>query len=104
MRCARRAVLGRPLDAGAERGEPQRAFDFGGNRPGAVALAEGDLLERGAAQPAAGREKRNGLDQIGLAGAVRPDEHDRLGAGFERRRAVVAEIGERQAVDQRVIS
>ena len=72
-----RAVFGRPLDAGAERGEPQRALDLGGHRPGAVALVERHLLERGAAQTAARREKRNGLDQIGLARAVRPIEHDR---------------------------
>ena len=65
------------LDAGAERREPECAFDFGGNRPGAVAFAERHIIERGTAQAAAGREKRDRLDQIGLAGAVRPDQHDR---------------------------
>ena len=43
----------------------------------AVALAEGDVVQRGAAEPAPGREKRDRLEQIGLAGAVRADQHDR---------------------------
>ena len=72
-----RRVLGRRrLDAGAERGEPERALDVGRHRPRAVAFREGDLLERGAAQPAPGRQERDRLDQVGLAGAVRPDQHD----------------------------
>ena len=89
----------RPLDAGAERGKPERALDFGGDRPGAVAFAERDLVERGAAQAAARREERNRLDQIGLAGAVRPDQHDGVRVGFKRRRVIVAEIGQREATD-----
>ena len=32
---------------------PERAFDLGRDRPGAVALDEGDILQRGAAQAAA---------------------------------------------------
>ena len=44
------------LDAGAERGEPQRALDLGGDRPGAVALVVGDIFQRGATQASAGRE------------------------------------------------
>ena len=99
----RGALLERPLDPGAQRSKPQRALDLGGDRPRAVALAEGHLIERRAAQTAAGREERNGLDQIGLAGAVRPDQHDRLLAGFERGRVVVAEIVERQAAGSSVI-
>ena len=66
-----RAVLDRPFDPGAERRQPQRALDFGGDRPGTVALAERHLIERGAAQAAAGRKERNRFDQIGFAGAVR---------------------------------
>ena len=73
---ARRGLRRRRLDAGAERREAERAFDLGRDRPGAVAFGERDLLERGAAQAAARRQKRDRLDQIGLAGAVRPDQHD----------------------------
>ena len=84
LRRARRVLRGGRLDAGAERREAERAFDLGGDRPGAVALGERDLVERRAAQAAAGRQKRDRLDQIGLAGAVRPDQHDRAA---RRRRA-----------------
>ena len=42
------------FNSGAERGKPERALDFGGNRPGAVALVESDLLDRRAAKTAAG--------------------------------------------------
>ena len=96
----RGAVVERPLDPGAQRSKPQRALDLGGDRPRAVALAEGHLIERRPAQTAAGREERNGLDQIGLAGAIRPDQHDRLLAGFEAGRVVVAEIVQRQATNR----
>ena len=61
----------RRIDAGAERRKPQRALDLGGYRPGAVALIVGDIVERGAAQAASRRQKRDRLDAIGLAGAVR---------------------------------
>ena len=90
------AVLGRPFDAGTERRQAQRALDLGGDRPRAVALAECDFLERGAAQTAAGREEGNGLDQIGFAGAIGTDQHDGLRADLERRRVVVAEISQRE--------
>ena len=88
------AFVRRPLDPGAERGEPKRSLDLGGDRPGAVALAEGDLVERGAAQPAAGRQEGNRLDQIGLAGAIGADQHDGRRVGFKRRRVIIAEVGE----------
>ena len=55
-----------------------------------------DLAQLGAAQAAAGREKRHGLQQIGLAGAVRAGQHHRPGTELEPRRAVVAEIGQHQ--------
>ena len=43
------------LDAGAQRCEPERALGFRRHRPGAVALVVGDILKRGAPQPAAWR-------------------------------------------------
>ena len=93
---ARGVILDGALDAGAKRGEPQRALDFGGDRPRAVAFAKRDLVERRSPQAAAGRKEGNRFDQIGFAGAVRPDQHDRFRVGFERGRVVIAEIGQRQ--------
>ena len=68
------------VDAGAERGKAERALDLGGHRPGAVALDIGDIVERGAAQAPSGRQKRDRLDAIGLAGAVRPHQHHHVAA------------------------
>ena len=59
----------------------------------------GDVVERGAAQPAAGGEERDRFQAVGLAGTVRPDQHDHIAARGELRRAIVAEVGERQAMD-----
>src|SRR5712671_2080955 len=87
------------VDAGAERCQPQRAFDLGGYRPRAIALIVGDIVERRAAQTASGREKRDRLDTIGLAGAVWPDQHDHLTARLQARRAIIAEMREGEAVD-----
>src|SRR5271156_5545724 len=50
-------VGGGALNSGAERGKPEPALDFGGNGPGAVALVESDLLDRGAAKTVARREE-----------------------------------------------
>ncbi len=47
----------RPLDAGAERGQPQRALDLGRNRPRAIAFGERHFVKRGAAQATAGCEE-----------------------------------------------
>ena len=97
---AQRAFLGAGLDAGAERRQPERAFDLGRHRPRAVALIVGDIVERRAAQAASGRQKRDRLDAIGLAGAVRADQHHRPVRSMDARGAVAAEIGQRQAADQ----
>ena len=70
-RVAGGVLAGRRLDAGAERGKAEHALDLGRDRPGAVAFGEGDFVERGAAQAASGRQERDRLDQVGLAGAVR---------------------------------
>ena len=91
-------ALMRRLDAGAERREAERAFDLDRRGPGAVALAEGDFVERRAAQAAAGHEERNGFEEVGLAGAVRPDQHHHVARDLDLRRAIAAEIGELQAV------
>ena len=72
-RCRCRAWRGRAR----LRPRPQTAHEPSPSR-------ERDLVERGAAQPAAGRQERDRLDQIGLAGAVGPDQHDRSRVGVER--------------------
>jgi len=50
-------VSGGAFNSSAERGKPEPALDLGGNGPGAVALVESDLLDRGAAKTAARREE-----------------------------------------------
>jgi hypothetical protein len=52
---------------------------------------------RAAAAP--GREKRDRLDEVGLARAVRPDEHHRPGADLDLRAVIAAEIRQGQAAD-----
>jgi len=49
------------LDAGAERGEAERAVDLRRHRPGLVALVEGEFAEFGAPQPATRRQQRDRL-------------------------------------------
>ena len=94
-------ALGRRLDPGAERGSAERALDLGRDRPGAVALARCHFLERGAAQAAAGREKRDRLQEIGLARAVRAQQHDGSITDLELGAAIGAEILEPQPQDPR---
>jgi len=64
-----------------------------------VTLAECDLLEGGAAKPPPGREKRDRFEQVGLAGAVRADQHHRAVADRQRCGVIAAEIREGQAAD-----
>ncbi len=82
------------LDPGSQRCKAERAFDFGSDRPGAVALGKCDLVECGAAQATARGEERDRFDQIGLARAVRPDEHSELRIDGKRCRAIAADICE----------
>src|SRR5581483_2740700 len=53
----------------------------------------------GAAQAAAGREERDRLQAIGLAGTVGPDQRDHVRLHIHARRAIAAEMRQRQAVD-----
>ena len=87
------------VDAGAQRRQSQLALDFGGHRPGAVALIVGDILQRGAAQTASRRQKRDRLQAVGLAGAVRTDQHHHVAARLQARRAIVAEMREAETMD-----
>ena len=51
------SVFRRAFDPGAEGGEPERSFDFGGNGPGAVAFLKGHFFQGRSAQAATRREK-----------------------------------------------
>ena len=101
-----RAVLaGRCLDAGPEGDETERALDLRRHRPGAaaaivvVAAAMGDVVQRRPAQAAPGPEKRDRLDEVGLAGAVGADQHDGVTVERDTGGAIAAEVGQRQAAD-----
>ena len=78
---------------------PLGAFDLGGNRPRAIALIVRDILKRGAAQPASRRKKRDRLNTVGLSGAVRTHQHDHIAPRLKARRAIVAEVRKREAVN-----
>ena len=56
-----------------------------------------ERLERRAPQAAAGREQRDGLEQVGLARAVGPGQHEMAAIEIERRGCVVAEVAEAEA-------
>jgi hypothetical protein len=94
-----RRVRRRPVDAGAQRCEPQRPLDFGGYRPGPVALVVGDVVGGRAAQAASRRQKRDRLHAIGLARAVRPRQDHQIAMHVHARRTVVAEMRQAQALD-----
>ena len=67
-------------------------------RPRRCAPIDGEL---GPAQAASGREQRQGFDEVGLAGAVLADERHQAARHLEVERGVGAEIGQREAGDQR---
>ena len=92
-------IAGRGLDPGAERREAERTIDIRRHRPGTVAFREGDIVERGAPQSPSRRQERDRLDEVGLAGAVRPDQHRRRRANLDLRGVVAAKIRQRQAAD-----
>ena len=94
-----RAFRAGGVDPGAERRQSQRALDLGGDSPGTVALDVGDILERRAPQAAPGREKRDRLQAIGLAGAVRSHQYHQIPARLHARRTVIAELRQREAMD-----
>ncbi len=81
-------------DAGAEFDLAGGVVDGRRDRPGAVARPAGDLVELRPAQTAARRQKRHRLEQVGLAGAVRPGQHDRPPVQRQRQGGVVAEAGQ----------
>jgi hypothetical protein len=58
-----------------------------------------DIVKGRAAQAASGRQKRDRLDAIGLAGAVRADQRDHVTARFKARRAIIAEMRQGKAMN-----
>jgi hypothetical protein len=64
-----------------------------------VSLAERDLVQRRAPPAAPGRQERDRLQQIGLAGAVMADQHHRSAAKRDLHRPIAAKITQAQAED-----
>ena len=96
-------ALGR-LQAGADGDPPVGRIERGGNRPSCwIRLlptgAAADLVESCPAQATARNQEGEGLQQVGLAGAVGPDQHHRGNVAVEPELAVVAEIGQAQLAD-----
>ena len=91
------------LETGAD-GEPAlRRVECGGDRPAGgrlvfaksfSGLAAADFVEAGTAQAAAGREKGQRLQQIGLARAIAAHQHHGADAAIESKLTVVAEVGQ----------
>ncbi len=68
-------------------------------RPRCAFADPSQFVGPGAAQAAAGEQEGNGLEQIGLTAAVRPRDHDEPRRRRPVEGGVVAEVGEREAVE-----
>ena len=84
----------RRAGSAAGRRSPRRRAASGRSRRRHAAV---DLAEPGAAQAAAGREKGNCLQEIGLARAIGAGQHHGAVIELEPGRAIAAEIGEDEA-------
>src|SRR6201981_1811987 len=76
------------------------APSFGGGSIPVPSVAKPSAPSISAATAAAWGKKRDRFDQVGLAGAVRPNQRDRSGTGGERGALVVAEIMQIEATDE----
>jgi hypothetical protein len=94
-----RVIACRRRDARPQCDQAQRALHVGGDRPRAVPFRKRGVFKGRAAQTTPRRKKRNRLDQIGLAGAIRSDQHDRPGANCKLRGAVAAKIRQAETPD-----
>ena len=83
--------------AGADIHLAVRRGEAAGNGPAAGAAAPRQVGVARAAQAAAGNQQRHRLQQVGLAAAVRSEQHADPRARPPRQRGVVAEVGEREA-------
>src|SRR4029079_19146936 len=69
---------------------------MGGNGPAMLAFLAGKILEKGAPEATAVPQKRDGLDEVRLAGAIGTGERHETRSRIEPQRRVVAEIREYQ--------
>ena len=86
--------------AGAERDGPFRGFGLHCNGPGAAAALPGKVLEGRAAQAAARRQQRDGLQQIGLARTIGARQGNGRPVNIQPQAGIVAEVGEREAFER----
>jgi hypothetical protein len=92
----------RRVEAGADDDASIRQLERRGDRPRrrrdsfARSRSTADLVQPGAAQTAAGGEKGDRLEQVGLARAVFAEQQDRRGIELQPQAAVVAELREPQ--------
>ena len=96
----RRIAAGADAQCAAPRREGRGDRPASGHGGGTAVFDRGapvDLGQFRAAQPAPRRQKRDGFEQIGFAGAIWPGQHDRAGVERQPRRGIIAEIGQRQA-------
>ena len=77
------------------------ALDFKRHREAAGTVFARHFLEVGAAQAPAGGEERQGFEQIGLARAIVAGERDETPRRAQVERGIGAEIGQRDAPDER---
>src|SRR5262249_42325392 len=72
------------------------------HRPGFAAAAR-QFVVGGTAQALPRGEQRQGFEQVGLAGAVGPGEHDRASAYLERQFGIVAKVGELETLHPQTV-
>jgi hypothetical protein len=96
------APLGPGLAPGADVEHAAGQLQPRADRPGHACgrFAPRHLFQPCAPQAAARRQKRQGLEDIGLAGAVRSRQHHRPGIDLEPQRPIGAELFEHQADDR----
>ncbi len=87
------------LRAGADIGLAIHAFDGGEDREAGLRAIAHDIGIGRTAETTAGREKGDGLHQIGLARAVIARQHDMTAIETQRGGCVVSKVGQGQTVD-----
>jgi hypothetical protein len=87
-------AFGGGIDAGAKLHLALGTFDGRGDRPGAIAIACGYILERCAPQAPSRREKRYRFQNIRLPRTIRTEKNDRATADDEFGTRIRSEIRE----------
>ena len=88
-------------EAGADLVDPIATIDRCGNGPALCRPVASDFVETRPPEAAARAKQRQSLQQIGLAGAVRPGQHDGTAIRRQAQRSVVPEIRQNQPGDCR---